>query len=130
MMDILFKAHFPQLNFLLIWHWYMNANIWVICKTKRNRCITPHLLWNVRTLEFADYFLDLRGKSIWEKRETSLSVVELQLCQISNCKEMRGLSGVFSCCLAKLWYVLTVNGIVENMTITTVHISFNPTFTH
>lgn len=36
---------------------------------------------------FADDFSDLQGESVWEKRETSLSikeVKELKLCQMSN----------------------------------------------
>lgn len=40
-------------------------------------------------------FSDLQGESAWEKRETSLSieeVKELELCQMSNCKEMKWLS--------------------------------------
>lgn len=61
---------------------------------------------------FADDFSDLQGESVWEKRETSLSleeVKELKLCQMSNCQEMKWLYAFSLLVWQKCYFVMTVN---------------------
>jgi len=77
---------------------------------------------------FSDDYSYLQGESVWEKRETSLSIEEVKepkLCQMSDCQEMKWLP---ACSLLvwqkKKWFCEDFeHSCVENMTIHNVHLS-------
>lgn len=108
---------FPPYYSVPVWHWLNWIQIFesFVKQSSVTKCYNSGCSGD---------FSDLQGESVWEKRETSLSIEEVKELKL-KCQILKRWNGclLFLFIFGKMWFCDDCEHSLENMTITSVHMS-------